>query len=416
MESRPSGRRFADRALGSNISIRQWIAASLNHNNTPWGTFGICAVLLTMGAILALASFSRADPQHLRVFGTFWVSGWAASHHLNPYAVYDRSYRFEDTLHHLRTHVSLNLSPPPLMPLFQAVALFNPENAVKVWTFASLFLFLASLVLLMIEYGGHMQRRQIIWFLLGPAAFDTLLVGQDYALLVAFVVLTWLLYEHNHDDAAGIFLGLFIAVKPNFAIWAVFLGLCGHKRATRSALLTLLAVGLPPLLFYGRNIYSLWLQVTAGDPHWIYPSDISLAGFASRLGHRAVGQIISIVLLAGTTIFVARKRPRTETASGIAMCIGLLASPLAWVSYSLFLAPVLLRKPWSTRFSLAVLPLMLPFQIAGNAMNRSLGANNIVGLFYFVPICFLLVYFMRRAAREVGLRGGPIAQTVSSTI
>ncbi|HWE83316.1 MAG TPA: hypothetical protein VG267_00125, partial [Terracidiphilus sp.] len=97
----------------------QWIAKSLNPR-VRWGTFGAGAVLLTVGALLALSGFGTRDAQHLHVFGSFWASGWGAAHGLNPYSVYPRTYRFDDNLYQLHTQISLNLSPPPILPLFQA--------------------------------------------------------------------------------------------------------------------------------------------------------------------------------------------------------------------------------------------------------------------------------------------------------
>ncbi|HEX5236417.1 MAG TPA: glycosyltransferase family 87 protein [Silvibacterium sp.] len=377
--------------------ITRWFDGTISRR-VRWGTFGVGAIVLTLGALMALTSFSSRGPRHLHVFGTFWASGYAASHHLNPYGPYDLSYRFEDLAAH--THISLNLSPPPLLPVFQFVALFNPESAVRVWTFASLILFLLSLGLLMMEYGERVQRRQILWFLLGPAALDVLMLGQDYALLTFLVVVAWVLFERHRKVGFGIFLGLLVAAKPNLGLWPIFLAVGGHLRVAKICAVTVLVVGSLPLLFYGPGIYGEWLHAISNDPHWIFFSDVSLTGFAARLGHRAIGRVLSMLLLAGSTAFVFWKRPSAETSGGIAFCLGLLASPLGWIGYSLFLAPVLLRKRWSTKLTLAIAPLMLPFTVAVIAINTSHLLGIIAGLFYFLPVCFLLGFFLRTAAAE----------------
>lgn len=407
----PTDRGLRARLADIVLPLRQcarWFDGAVNRR-VRWGTFGVAAILLTMGSLMALTSLTGRTPRHFRVFGTFWASGYAASHHLNPYGPYGLSYRFEDLATH--THVSLNLSPPPLLPLFQFAALFKPETAVISWTFISLLLFLLSLALLMVEYGERVQRRQILWFLLGPAPLDALMLGQDYALLVFLVVVAWLLFARHRKIGAGIFLGLLVAAKPNLGLWPIFLAISGYRRVAKISAVTVLIIGSLPMLFYGPGIYREWLHAISNDPHWIFFSDVSVTGFAARLGHRLVGRALAMVLLAGTTAFVIWKRPSAETSAGIAFCLGMLASPLGWIGYSLFLAPVLIRKPWSTKLTLLIAPLMLPFSLAALAIHTSYLLGIVAGLFYFLPVCFLLGFFLRTAAmesrksREAGLKG-----------
>lgn len=381
--------------------IRQWIKRA-RRPGVRWGTFAAGAILLSLGAMLALTNFGTRQDQHLRVFGSFWASGWGVSHGLNPYTSYPRSYRFEDNLYQLHTQTSLNLSPPPLLPLFQVTALFNAYDCVQVWTLLSLLLFLAGIALLMVEYGASVQRRQILWYFLGPTAFTTLLVGQTYALVTLFAILGWIFFEHKRYVAAGIFLALVVVCKPNLGLWPIFLAICGYTRVAKSCAVAALALCLVPALLYGPQVYVEWLRVVSHDPHWVFFTDVSLTGFAARLGHKAVGQALSMVLLAATIVYVVWKRPSAATASGIALCVGLLASPLAWIGYSLFLTPILLRRPWSTRLSLALAPLMLPAQVLMMCVHTSRVAGDIAGLFYLVPLCILLAHFMRMAASESG--------------
>lgn len=365
-----------------------------------WGTYGVGALFLTLNALIAIVNLGGSGNQHLHVFGTFWSSGWAATRHMNPYAAYPRSVHFYDNLYHHRTLVSLNLTPPCLLPLFQLIAAFQPENAVKVYTLVSLLLFLASMALMMIEYGERVQRRQIIWFFFGPAALGTLVGAQDYSLLLALAVLSWVLFEYQQYIAAGIFLGALVAIKPNLALWPIFLAICGHWRVAKFSALIFVVLGLLPISLYGPHIYAEWLGAISNDPHWVSFTDISLTGFASRLGHRTFGRVLSLILLLCSTVYVAWKRPSGETAIGIAVCLGLLASPLGWVGYSLFLTPVLLRRRWSTRLTLAIAPSMLPIPMAGRGLAPTHLSVTIAGLFYFVPVCFMLIYFLWSAALE----------------
>lgn len=388
-------------AIARNIAaLRRWLANGLARR-AHLGIFGFGAFYLLCGALVALANFSgkyKSD-QRFRVFGSFWASGLALSRHQNPYGVYPLTYYFKDFVHH-RVLVSLNLSPPTLLPFFQLLSHFNPESAIKVWTFTSLLLFLSSLALLLVEYGGQIQRRQILWFLLGPTAFDTMFVGQDYAVMLACIVIGWILIEHNRYAVAGILIGILIAAKPNLALCPVFLALCGYMRIAKASVVTILAMALFALLLYGPGVYTQWWQAIANDPHWIFPTDVSLTGFATRLGVRVVGQVFSIVLLTFTIVLVARKRTSAANAIGLSLCVGMLASPLAWLHYAIFLTPVLLRKPWNLPLSIAMLMLMLPTQVGGIARHISLTAVNVVSLVYFLPICYIYAHFVRSTVQE----------------
>jgi hypothetical protein len=44
--------------------------------------------------------------------------------------------------------------------------------------------------------------------------------------------------------------------------------------------------------------------------------------------------------------------------------------------------------------------MMVPAQVLMNGLNNSRTAGAIAGLFYFLPVCFLLAYFIRAASRE----------------
>lgn len=393
--SRDSERPFSlEPERGANFSRR--LAAALS-TGPHRGTLLVASLILIGFTLIAVVDFSHSTNISLGAFGSFWESGHALSHHLDPYAVYPRTPFFYDAFYTHRRQVSLNLTPPPLLPLFQLFSNFNPVHAAQLWSAISLLLFLSSMGLLWVEYGPHIQRRQIIWFLLGPGAIHTLLLAQDYALLTALIVLSWLMIEHEHPIAAGIFLGIFIVVKPNLALSPIFLFLCGSRRTAKSTIITALAACCVPAVLYGPQIYLQWLRAITDDPHWIVFTDVSFKGLASRLGVRIFGQIIAALVLLGTTLFVAIRKPANDIALGLAVTAGLLCSPLAWVSYSLFFAPFLLRRAWSWRFTLAIAPMMVPEEIAAIFAGQSRTTNLLASLLYFIPVCCIFVYFFRLA-------------------
>jgi hypothetical protein len=271
-----------------------------------------------------------------------------------------------------------------MLPLFAALSFFNPNTAAEVWTFVSAFLFIGCAALLLWEYREHIQHRQILWLLLARAAMNTLGLGQDYSIFIALAVVAWVLLERDRQLAAGIFLGLLIAFKPNYVLWAVLLVFCGRWKASAVAAGVAAVLCALPLALYGPGIYGEWMRAVAGDPHWFFPNEVSITGFATRIGHPRVGQAIAAALLAGSCGVVVWKRPSLRNTSGIALSVGMLASPLAWFHYALLMSGPLFAKRWDLALSLMLLLLMLPF----------------AGFWYLLPVCYVAGYFLFAAWRE----------------
>jgi hypothetical protein len=359
------------------------VSAVRRTRESIWLVFGAASAVLLVIALLKAAAFGGNAPGHLRVFGSFWASGWAAAHGQNPFGVYPLTWAFHDP-HHAGLIVDRNLNPPSMLPFFQALAWLSPDTAARVWTMASALLWIGSGGLLVWAYRDRIQHRQIIWFLLAQAVFNTLWLGQNYALFVALAVGAWLLLERDRTLPAGICLGLLAATKPNYGLWILLLFFCGRRKAAMVAAATAAVFCLLPVALYGPGIYLEWMRTVAADPHWFLPNDISVAGVLSRFGHHLLGVALAALLLAGTCAFVVWKRPSLRNTSGIALSVGILASPLAWYHYAMLLAGPLLSERWGILLSLALLVFML----------------HVPGLAYFGVVCFVAAYFFRRAAVE----------------
>ena len=363
-------------------------ARATRRRENIWWTYAAASAVVLAAALVYTTFLNTSAPDGLKVFGSFWASGWAAAHHLNPYAVYPLTWIFKLPGHPGKV-VDLNLSPPALLPLCEALARFSPNVAVKIWTLLSAGLFIGCGALLVREYRETIQHRQILWFLLARATLNTLGLGQDYALFVALAVGAWLLLERKREIVAGILLGLLIAAKPNYALWALLLVFCGRWRAAAVGAAVAAALSALPLVLYGPGIYGEWMRAVAGDPHWFFPNEVSIPGFATRMGHRMAGEAVAAGLLAAAIGMVAWKRSSLRNASGVALSVGMLASPLAWYHYSLLLAGPLLRERWDWALSLFLLLLMVP----------------VASTFYFVPVCYVAGYFLWGAAREKAASG-----------
>lgn len=380
-----------------------------NRRALLWCTWALGSLFLVAGAVVSFHTLNLRSQEQLGVFGSFWASGQAASHHLNPYGVYPLTYKLRP-FHNGQLVADLDLSPPALLPFLAAWAHISPGIAVRIWTILSTLLFLGSAALLLREYEATMQHRQIYWMMLGPGAFDAILIGQDYAFILLLAVAAWLLIRRNKQLAAGICLGILVAAKPNYMLWPIFLGFCGFPRVAKTAIATFLAACLVPVLIYGPGIYLEWLRAISHDQHWLFPSNVSLLGFAARFGHKLIGQALSFALLLFSFAVVLWKRPSAQVASGIALTAAILASPVAWIHYSILLAPILSLKPWSKSFTWAIAPLLLPtfllptlltlIAAASFAIHAPELATLVPNLFYFLPICFLMAHFLSAALRE----------------
>jgi Glycosyltransferase family 87 len=352
------------------------------HTETLWLVFAIAASFLLLFSVWDLSILRTGAPEGLRVFGSYWASGWAAAHHLNPYAIYPLTFTTPPVGHYGRI-LDLNLNPPALLPFFALLSRFDPNAIVRVWTLLSAALWIGSAAALVRTGRDSVQHRQIVWLLLAWPIFNSLWVGQIYALFTALAVAAWILLERHRQIAAGLCLGLLIAAKPNLALWALLLVFCGRRRAAATAALSAAALSAFPMAVYGPAVYPEWLAAVARDPHWMFPFEVSFIGVATRLGHREVGLVLAVLLLIGSFAFVAWKRPSLRNTSGIALSVAILASPLAWIHYVMLLAGPLLRQRWGWLLTLSLLALVPPF------------ARHV----YFLPVCLIAASFFLDAAR-----------------
>jgi Glycosyltransferase family 87 len=345
-----------------------------------WWTFAAASAVLLGAALVYLPSFGPHAQYGYKVLGSFWASGWAAAHGQNPYAVYPLTWIFHLD-GHAGTVVDLNLSPPALLPFFATFSRVSVDAAVRIWTPLSALLLIGSGALLVGANRAHVQHRQILWFLLARAMFNTLWLGQDYSLMIALAVGAWVLLERNRQVAAGIALGVLVAAKPNYALWPLLLVFCGRWKASAVAAGVAAALCALPLALYGPGIYGEWMRAVASDPHWFFPNEVSLIGLATRMGYARLGEAAAAALLVVACGVVAWKRPGLRVTSGVALGVGMLASPLAWYQYAMLLAGPLFARRWNWALTLVLAILLQPWAPA-----------------FFVPVWVVTGWFLWEAA------------------
>jgi hypothetical protein len=343
--------------------------------------FGVCLVI---ALLLVPLVQKETHPE----FGTYWSSGAAAAQGLNPYAVYPETFvAYWGPFGGPKTNFELNLNPPLMLPLFQAMSHLSMARFATAWTVVSFFLFASTVGLLLWRFPA-MQSRQLLWLLLACPVFDTFDNGTIYFLL--FFLSAVACVDRNHGWASAVAIGLLVAIKPTFIFWPIFLFLAGHGRlAWRSARVIIIA-SLLPLIVYRPLVYRQWLGAITNDPHWIPPVNIAIPAYFARFGMHTLGLIVATLVAGYIGWQLWKSRPDIETVSGIALCCSILCAPLAWNDYALFLAPWLVSRGWGKLSTAAALLLMLPTAIALSFHAQGLP------VVYFVGVSLILIKLISR--------------------
>jgi hypothetical protein len=363
------------------------------------GATGLLVAVVTGVIVLnMLYQFLISYPgESLRDFGSFYESGKAALESQNPYAIHDLSYRVD--LKHF-TGANPNLNPPASLLLMAPVSLLDPAITFRVLWWGSLAAFLAVLVYLTRVYEPPGGKWLLLWAVSLPGFWGTLFLGQIYVPLMIAVAAAWVLQDRGRLLEAGLLIGLIAAFKPNFLVWPVVLFLAGHWRAAIPALLAFAALSVAPILFFGIDIYPQWYEMLVNDDpgRVLWVTNMSVIAYAGRLDIPWLGRFAALALLLATAWWAWRRRPDLRDAGLIALFVGLLASPVAWIHYILFLLPSLMSVRWSRVMIVGAVLLAMPRLIA-NALfegpawvELTLGSVYIWGLLLLaVPIAWRLV-------------------------
>ena len=376
--------------------------ASRNHTLNVWFTFIAASTLLCGYAGHSAIELLNLNYYPYRVLGSFYASGWAASHGLNPYGVYPLTWEFHpDAFQHLPLFHDVNLSPPCMMPLFSLLARFPLRAEVVWWTAISAVLFVVTTGIILAVLKRDAQKRQILWLLLSATVLDVLKMGQDYALLFLLVTLIWLLTRRGNRTAAAILIGIVVAIKPNLGLWPVLMFVAGRRRQAAISSITAVALSVYPVFVYGPSIYAEWLRGSNVGPHWIYTTDISFAGIFSRLGIRPVGIAVAILCAAALIYFVARIKPSELHIAGIAVCAGIMCSPLAWYLYVIFAAPFFVALGrWGRLETVTAILLSYPPWFEGLVLGKGKLLLFFFGLPHYVGLWLMTALFLRAALRS----------------
>ncbi|HYD31888.1 MAG TPA: glycosyltransferase family 87 protein [Azospirillaceae bacterium] len=363
-------------------------------------------------ALIANGLLNALPSPWLMDFGSFVASGRAASDGLNPYGIYPLTF-----------HVVLsgfeswnpNLNPPVSIPVFELFNRLDPHEGFRLWWVSSVFAYGLTLWLLVRRYGGKVT---VLWALALAGFWDTLVLGQIYVPLVLAAVGGWLLIEDDRPVLGGLLIGVVIAVKPNFLVWPGLLFLAGHLRPALAAGAAAAVLSVLPLLRYGTEIYTQWLALIASDAdRAVFLTNASLSGLAQRLGSADLGKALSLVLLGLLALWAWRRRPSALRASALGLVGALLASPLAWVHYTLFLLPVFFSvRPWSWPLRLSAALLTVPVPMVLTFLNAPWWLQASVGSVYGWAVVLCLIGLLPDYSRfSTKAQTAPVASPASTS-
>jgi len=327
-------------------------------------------------------------------FGSFVASGRAAAQSQDAYGI-----------HPLTFHVVLpgfesfnpNLNPPISVLVFQLFDIVDPHTGFRIWWAVSLLCYAATVALLVRRYGRSEKLLLTAWAFALAGFWDTLVLGQIYLPLVLMAAIAWLSLERGRWRTASLLIGLVIAFKPNFLVWPAVLLLAGHGRTAVGSFAAAALISLLPMPIYGAELYARWIELVLSDSgRAAFLTNVSMIGLTARMERPWLGSVLGLLLLAGVAVWAWRRRPPAVPASELALVAALLASPLAWVHYTLFLMPVILRNRRSAPMCLAAVMLTVPVWTVLRLLTASPWAIVTVGSLYAWATVLVLVALLAR--------------------
>lgn len=329
-------------------------------------------------------------------FGSFYASGLKSQSGENPYDP-DSEYIFEINFSQVGAGGKMmNLNPPISVIIFEFLSHFDPHRSLVIWQITSAIIYAGIIFLLTITYRQDSRPMIFLWAFTLAGFWHTLVLGQIYILLLLFIVLGWILLQKANYVAAGMAIGLVVAIKPNFILWPIFLLFSGYYIVFILSVVCSLVVSLIPVIFYGTKIYTQWLEASALHPETIImPGNSSILGLTTRFSNIYIGIAMTVVMVCFLLFWSKRNTSnnmeRTEYLSALGIIASLLASPISWTGYTILLLPVFFSlKKWTVPVIVSAAILSIPFQIVLQLFQTSFINFVLFGWLYGWGILLLL--------------------------
>lgn len=296
-------------------------------------------------------------------FGAFMVSGHAVADGQNPYVSYRRAVYGISFDGAPDGAAPVNLNPPASLLLFRPLANLELHRAFTIWYVLSLVCYLATLALIGHARVVRLTPVRIAWALALPPLWETLWLGQIYVFLALVVAGAWLLLERRQFAAAGMAIGIVVAIKPNFVVWPLLLGVSGFWSIAVLAIIVAAALNLVPVAVfgYGPALITNWLHALPSAASALaVPTNVTLSGLAARLGLPLLGVPLSAALLGALAYWAWRRRPPVLDVTSFSLVAACLAAPLIWPHYFLLFLPIFLARRWTVLWGVAACLVLAP--------------------------------------------------------
>lgn len=347
----------------------------------------ILTVIAVLISIILMNARWIMFSEGLHDFGSFFASGLFASEGNNPYSS-DSPYIFFVEFRDINVSgLAPNLNPPITVALFQLMSQSKPNDLLKAWRVGIVIFYFISIIFLLKSSNIDKETKafRFIWALSLAGFWHTIQLGQLYTLLLFLTVIVYYLLGQKRTVIAGIFLGILIAIKPNFVFWAFALAVTGNWAVFLSAGATSLVISIIPISLYGFNIYRQWLAASMlyTPDLLLFPGNNSLQGLFAHFSKPELGLGLGVILAVSVLINLYNKRSDYHTSNTIGIITSLLISPIAWTGYTLLLIPSLItRQKWKWMDKIAASIFSIPFLVVLTQFQLSF--NNFVfwGWFY----------------------------------
>ncbi len=374
-------------------------------------------ILSTIAVLLMLASITfnfnviSSSLDQLADFGSFIASGIELKAGRNPYGT-SSPLIFESEFPRVQSGGKLpNLNPPITLMIFELLADSDPAFVINIWRTLSFLIYIAAVLILSTLHKPSMLR--MLWVFSLAGLWHTIGLGQIYTPLLLLVSLIWVYSLKEKHTLVGIFLGLLISIKPNFAIWLLLFIITKNWVAVKASIITIIVIGLIPLISMSPTVYLQWLEATNVDSKILrMPGNSSLMGLTSRIDHPEIGIGLAALLVLLTAILVYRaslnnkeKTVELVNAAGVLLC--LLASPISWAGYTILALPIFLsQKDWKPSMVIAAAILTVPFNFTMHFYY--LGSFSFIfwGWWYGIALTLCFIYVLFRLYDSVPVRGG----------
>jgi len=356
--------------------------------------YSIISILLII-AIFINFLFVVTGLSSLHDYGSFIASGQLANQNQNPYST-ENPLVFSVKFSGINLEGKApNLNPPISILIFQLAAQYDPYVSINIWRLVSILLYLICIFMLhrVFPSDGSTSIFRIFWAVSLAGFWHTIQLGQIYSVMVLFTVLAWIFLYKKRVIIAGVFLGLLIAIKPNYIFWAILLLIAGNWKSFLSAGISAMSISMIALITDGIDIYRQWLEASSiyTDNLLLFPGNNSFQGLTARIGLPQMGVIMAILVAIAVSVYIWNSHRSGYIVNSLGIIVSLLISPIAWTGYTLTVLPIFFEASawdWKLKWSAPIFSIPVIFSLV--IFKMSYAAFVIFGWLYGWGLLILL--------------------------